>query len=208
MFLKDMCLGEFAREVASPSPAPGGGSVAAYAGVQGYALVAMVCRLTIGRDKFSSVEKELEVLLEQAEVRLERLLCLVDEDTQGFNIVMEALKSPRNTEAEKLRRSEALEKATLEAAQIPLETAQLCLVGLGEIPDLLLKANSNALSDMGVAGMMFRAGLEGALFNVEINASALKSLEKGKTLKARVQRMREEGQNLMGQIQAYLSEHL
>ncbi|WP_206811697.1 cyclodeaminase/cyclohydrolase family protein [Paradesulfitobacterium ferrireducens] len=175
MNLVDLTLEGFTEEVASSSPAPGGGSVAAYAGSQGYALVAMVCRLTIGREKFAAVEGEMRELLDIAEDKGERLLSLVDEDTQGFKAVMDALSLPKSTDEEKAKRREAMEKATFKAAEIPLQTAKLCLEGLREVPKLLDGANPNALSDMGVAALMFKAGLDGALYNVRINAISLKT---------------------------------
>lgn len=205
MLLKEMSIEGFSKEVASSSPAPGGGSVAALAGAQGFALVTMVCRLTIGREKFHAIEEELTVHLTQAEMRMARLLDLVDEDTQGFNAVMKALALPKMTEEEKTIRRGALEQATITAAQIPLETAQLCLEGLRKLPEFIVKANPNALSDMGVAGAMFKAGLDGALYNVEINAKALRPGEKQNELLQTSARLREESNTLMGQIQVQMA---
>jgi len=200
--LRDMSLGEFLQEVASFSPAPGGGSVAAYAGAQGYALVAMVCRLTLGREKFFAVQDEIKSLLEVAVAKRERLLALVQEDTQGFFVVMEALGLPKKSDDEKVLRREALEKATIEAAEIPLQTAKECLAGLREMPGLLTKGNPNALSDMGVAALMFKSGLEGALYNVQINALGLKSFATKEALLTECQAIRGEGNRLFEECQA------
>ncbi|EGW37179.1 cyclodeaminase/cyclohydrolase family protein [Desulfosporosinus sp. OT] len=208
MDLKDMSLGEFAQEVASTSPAPGGGSVAAYAGAQGYALVAMVCRLTLGREKFFAVQDKIKSLLEVAVAKQELLLTLVDEDTQGFNIVMEALSLPKNSDEEKLIRREAIEKATFKAAEIPLQTAKKCLAGLCEMPNLLTIGNPNALSDMGVAALMFKSGLEGALYNVQINALGLKEPKTKEALLAESHTLREEGNRLFEECQASLMSRL
>lgn len=201
MNLRDLSLNNFVQEVASSSPAPGGGSVAAYAGAQGYALVAMVCRLTLGRDKFSSVQEEMGSLLEVSVVKQEQLLILVQEDTQGFKVVMEALGLPKNSDEEKVLRREALEQATIKAAEIPLQTAKACLEGLRELPGLLTKGNPNALSDMGVAALMFKSGLEGALYNVQINALGIKSLQTNENLLAECTAIREEGNKLFEEIQ-------
>ncbi|WP_243450379.1 cyclodeaminase/cyclohydrolase family protein [Desulfosporosinus sp. Sb-LF] len=206
--LRDLSLSEFAREVASSSPAPGGGSVAAYAGAQGYALVAMVCRLTIGREKFAAVQDEMRSLMDMAVARQELLLALVDEDTHGFKVVMEALGLPKNTEDEKMLRREALEVATIKAAEIPLRTAKECLAGLREIPSLLAKGNPNALSDMGVAALMFKSGLEGALYNVQINALGLKSIETKEDLLVECQVIRSEGNRLFEECQGTVLERL
>lgn len=206
--LKDMSLSEFVQEVASISPAPGGGSVAAYAGAQGYALMAMVCRLTLGREKFFAVQDKIKSLLDIAVVKQKLLLTLVDEDTQGFKVVMEALGLPKSNEEEKKRRTEALEKATLKAAEIPGQTARECLAGLREMPNLLTIANPNALSDMGVAALMFKSGLEGALYNVQINALGLKSLPANEELMAECQTLRGEGNQLFEECQSSLISRL
>lgn len=208
MNLRDLSLNEFVQEVASSSPAPGGGSVAAYAGAQGYALVAMVCRLTLGREKFFSVQEEMKSLLEVAVARQEQLLTLVQEDTEGFKVVMEALGLPKISDEEKMLRREALEKATIKAAEIPLQTAKACLAGLCEIPGLLMKGNPNALSDMGVAALMFKSGLEGALYNVQINALGLKSLQMKEDLMAKCNALREEGNRCFTESQGGVLEQL
>ncbi len=208
MNLRDLSLNDFVQEVASSSPAPGGGSVAAYAGAQGYALVAMVCRLTLGREKFFPVQEEMRSLLEVAVARREELLILVQEDTEGFKVVMDALELPKNSDEEKRLRREALEQATIKAAEIPLKTAKVCLTGLSEISGLLTKANPNALSDMGVAALMFKAGLEGALYNIQINALGLKSLQTKEDLMMQCQALREESNKLFEESQSMLLERL
>lgn len=208
MNLRDLSLNEFVQEVASSSPAPGGGSIAAYAGAQGYALVAMVCRLTLGREKFSAVQDEMKSLLEVALRKQEQLVGLVDEDTQGFKVVMEALGLPKKSDDEKMLRREALEKATIKAAEIPLQTARECLAGLREMPGLLKSGNPNALSDMGVAALMFKSGLEGAFYNVQINALGLKSLQTKEDLLTECQAIREEGNRLFGESQGMVIEWL
>ena len=204
MPLVDLSLKGFADDVASSLPAPGGGSVAAYAGSQGYALIAMVCRLTVGRQKYRAAEEELTSLMLTAENKKESLLALVDEDAQGFYGVMDALGLPKGTEEEKTARREALEAATIQAAEIPLKTARLCLEGLREIPNLLEKGNPNALSDMGVAALMLESGLEGALYNIQINAQGLKTQDIAQQLRATSTHLREEGKNLTVKIREWV----
>jgi len=200
MSLVNRSLKGFVDDVASSSPAPGGGSVAAYAGSQGYALIAMVCRLTIGREKYRTVEEELTLLMLTAETQKESLLALVDEDTKGFCGVMEAFRLPKGTEEEKRARREALEAATIQAAEIPLKTARLCLEGLRILPNLIEKANPNALSDMGVATLMLGSGLDGALYNILINVQGLKTQEVAQQLRAISTHLREEGKDLTVKI--------
>jgi len=202
--LVDLSLKGFADDVASASPAPGGGSVAAYAGSQGYALIAMVCRLTVGREKYRAAEEELTSLMLKAENKKESLLALVDEDAQGFYGVMEALGLPKGTEEEKTVRREALEAATIQAAEVPLKTARLCLEGLREIPNLLEKGNPNALSDMGVAALMLESGLEGALYNIQINVQGLKTQAIAQELRVTSTHLREEGKNITCKIREWV----
>ena len=204
MSLVDLSLKGFVDEVASSSPAPGGGSVAAYAGSQGFALIAMVCRLTVGREKYRAVEEELMSLMLTAENKKEALLALVEEDTQGFYGVMEALGLPKGTEEEKTVRREALEVATIQAAEIPLKTARLCLEGLREMPNLLEKGNPNALSDMGVAALMLESGLEGAIYNIQINVHGLKTQNLAQQLRATATQLREEGENITAKIREWV----
>lgn len=204
MPLVDLSLKGFADDVASASPAPGGGSVAAYAGSQGYALIAMVCRLTVGREKYRAAEEELTSLMLKAENKKESLLALVDEDAQGFYGVMEALGLPKGTEEEKTVRREALEAATIQAAEVPLKTARLCLEGLREIPNLLEKGNPNALSDMGVAALMLESGLEGALYNIQINVQGLKTQAIAQELRVTSTHLREEGKNITCKIREWV----
>lgn len=194
--LVDLSAQGFVEEVASSSPAPGGGSVAALAGAQGFALIAMVARLTLGREKFAAVEPDMKQMLTKAEAKYRRLLELVDEDTEGFKLVMAALALPKESEEEKTFRRGEMERATLKAAEIPLETARLCSEGLRWLPELLAKGNPNALSDMGVAALSLKTGLEGALYNVQINALGLKEAEKKQELLQTCKGMRAEGNQL------------
>ena len=105
-------------------------------------------------------------------------------------------------------RREALEKATIKAAEIPLQTAKECLAGLREMPSLLIIGNPNALSDMGVGALMFKSGLEGALYNVQINALGLKSLKTKEALLAECQAIRDEGNRLFEECQGSLMSRL
>lgn len=201
-------LKDFAQEVASSSPAPGGGSVAAYAGAQGFALIAMVCGLTLGREKFSSVQNEVQALKVRSEEKLSRLLALVDQDTDGFNAVMTSFALPKSTEIEQELRRAQIEQAMLTAARVPLETAHYCLEGLQEIPGLLINGNPNAISDIGVAALMLRTGLEGALYNVEVNAQGLKDEKNQRDLFVKCTNLRSEGNELAGATSRVMEERL
>jgi glutamate formiminotransferase/formiminotetrahydrofolate cyclodeaminase len=164
----------FLDEVASDSPAPGGGSVSALLGALGSALSGMVCRLTIGRKKFAAVSEELTRVLRDAERLREELTLLIAEDAAAFSNVMAASRLPRGTEQERERRSAAVEEATREAASVPLKVMRLSLRGLGLAQVVAEKGNPNSASDAGVSALALRAAAQGAHLNVLIN---LRSIE-------------------------------
>lgn len=171
--LMDLSCSAFLDELGSASPAPGGGSVAALAGALAAALVEMVANLSIGKVPEEEAA-EMEVTLRHAVALKYRLSQFVDDDTEVFNGVMAAYKMAKATEEEKQERSRAIQKALQEAALLPLTVAESCLKIMELTKRVVTKGNPNALSDGGVALLMACAGLEGAVFNVEINLAAIK----------------------------------
>jgi glutamate formiminotransferase/formiminotetrahydrofolate cyclodeaminase len=169
-------LGGFLDRVAAPTPTPGGGTVAAVTGALASALATMVANLTIGRKKYAASESAMVDLKREAETLRRQLLELGRADSEAFEAVLSARRRPQGTPEEIRGRAEALRKAELAACRVPLETAAAALkvLGLAEIAAKL--GNVNAASDAGVAGLLARAAVEGALLNVQIN---LKSLEPG-----------------------------
>jgi formiminotetrahydrofolate cyclodeaminase len=166
-------LNSFLEELASSSPAPGGGSVAALAGALGAALTSMVCQLTIGKKKYGEVEAEMKGILAQAEALRTRFTSLVDEDTAAFNKVMEAYGLPKDSEAQKALRTAAIREATKEATQVPLEVMKHCIDGLALAGNVAAKGNVNSVSDAGVGALMLHAACESAALNVRINLKGL-----------------------------------
>ncbi|GAI93060.1 unnamed protein product, partial [marine sediment metagenome] len=124
--LVSMKIGGFLSELASDSPAPGGGSVAALAGSLGAALSSMVCNLTIGKEKYADVQQEIKDTLKKSEQLRKELIKLIDKDTEAFNDVMKAFKMPKETEEQKEKRKQAIQKGYKTAAKVPLETAKAC----------------------------------------------------------------------------------
>lgn len=164
---------EILDEVSSASPAPGGGSVSALAGANGAALVAMVCRLTLGKKKYEHVAAEVENLLARAGELQNRLAKLAGDDSQAFEQVMAAVKMPKETPEQIEARNNALQAAYRHATTIPLETARACAEGMVLAETAARIGNTNALSDAGVASLMFEAGAQGARLNVLINLGGL-----------------------------------
>ncbi len=172
----------FADETARESPAPGGGSVAAYMGALGAALGTMVANLSAHKpgwddrwDEFSR-QADLGIALE------EELLKLVDEDTEAFNRIMAAFGMPKGSEEEKQLRSDAIQQATLFAAEVPLETMRTASKVFPLCLSMAETGNPNSVSDAGVGALVARAAVMGAGLNVKINASSLKDEAKAKEL--------------------------
>jgi glutamate formiminotransferase/formiminotetrahydrofolate cyclodeaminase len=169
-------LGSFMDAVAGPTPTPGGGTVAAVAGAIATALATMVANLTIGKKKYAASEEALRALKVDAERLRTSLLALARTDSDAFEAVLKARRLPQGTPAELAERDKALGAAELQAARVPLATAEACLEVLGLAGTAARLGNVNAVTDAGVAGWLARAGAEGALLNVQIN---LKSLPEG-----------------------------
>lgn len=172
--LKDMTIAQFGEVLASNSPAPGGGSVAALSGMLGANLVSMVCRLTIGKQGYEAHSDEVSEVLQQSEALSQSLLRRIDLDTEAFNEVMAAFKLPKADDEQKAARTAAIQGGYKSAIQSPLGIARECVAVLQLASRLLGKSNTNALSDLGVAGQQAHAGLEGALMNVKINLPSIK----------------------------------
>ena len=172
--LAGMSVAAFARETASESPAPGGGSVSAAMGAFGAALAAMVANLSAHKRGWDDRWEEFSAVAEKGQALLDELLALIDEDTAAFNRIMDALGMPKGTEAEKTARADAMEAATLCAAMVPLRTMEAALKALPLALEMAEKGNPASASDAGVAALAARAAIRGAHLNVRINAAGLK----------------------------------
>ena len=174
----DLTLKDFIADLASDSPAPGGGSVAALAASLGSALTSMVFNLTVGKKRFNEYSDEIKIKiraeLKQSEDAKDEFLRLIDKDTEAFMTLMYSLKLSKESEEEKNIRSLKIKEGLIGALEVPLEMA----VKAYEIYDIILIAckygNKNAISDAGVAALMIQAGIEAALLNVRINLSSIK----------------------------------
>jgi formiminotetrahydrofolate cyclodeaminase len=170
-------ISSFLDELASSSPAPGGGSVAALAGALGAALTSMVCNLTIGKKKYGEFEDEMKKTLSQSEDLRMQFMTLVETDTAAFNKVMEAYALPKESEAQKTLRSAAIRAATKEATIVPLEVMRHCIDALALAQNVAAKGNVNSVSDAGVSALMLHAACESAALNVRINLNGLDDSE-------------------------------
>jgi formiminotetrahydrofolate cyclodeaminase len=164
----------FLDELASSSPAPGGGSVAALAGAMGAALSSMVCNLTKGKQGYETVQDEIHEILKKSERLREDLTELIDRDTEAFNEVMTALKMPKDTEEQKAQRKIVIQTAFKHAAEVPLETARKSLQVLDVAYIVAQKGNTNSISDAAVSALMAQSAAQAAILNVRINLGSIK----------------------------------
>jgi glutamate formiminotransferase/formiminotetrahydrofolate cyclodeaminase len=199
--LMAMTARAFVDEVSSESPAPGGGSVAALAGSLAAALAAMVANLTVGKKGYEASWEPMSDLAVQAQDVKARLAKAVDEDTQAFNAVMEAMKLPKGSADEKAARDRAIQEGNKQAAKVPLETAKACLQAL-RLAGQAVSGNRNSASDAGVAALMAAAGLHGAALNVLINLGAIQDAAFVASMKAEVASLRAEADQLRDQVVA------
>ncbi|MDE7402415.1 MAG: glutamate formimidoyltransferase [Muribaculaceae bacterium] len=172
--LVDMSCREFADETASESPAPGGGSIAAYMGALGAALGTMVANLSAHKAGWDDRWEEFSNAAVRGRELIDRLLHLVDEDTKAFNKIMAVFGMPKGTPEEKAARSAALEEATLYATEVPLRTMKAAYEVFDLVEVMAKNGNPASVSDAGVGALAARAAVLGAQLNVKINAAGLK----------------------------------
>lgn len=180
--LIDLNLSDFADLTASEAPAPGGGSIAAYAGTLGVGLATMVANLSSHKRGWDDRWKFFSDWAEKGENYKQSLLQLVDEDTKAFNKIMDAFRLPKNTDAEKKQRQEAIEKATLYATEVPLTVMKTAYQSLEVMEEMAKEGLPASISDVAVGALSARTAVHGAYYNVLINASGLKDKEKGQKL--------------------------
>ena len=169
--LVSMKLAEFADETASESPAPGGGSIAAYLGSLGASLATMVANLSSHKKGWDERWEEFSDWAEKGQVYKDELLKLVDADTKAFNKIMEAMQLPKATDEEKSTRKQAMDDATKLAIEIPFKVMQTALASMDVIKAMAQTGNPNSVSDAGVAALCARSAVMGAFMNVRINAA-------------------------------------
>ncbi|HEX3927918.1 MAG TPA: glutamate formimidoyltransferase [Gemmatimonadales bacterium] len=168
-----MTLQEFASETSSESPAPGGGSIAAYVGALGAALGAMVANLSSHKRGWDQRWEEFSDHAERGQEYATELLSLVDEDTRAFMRVMASFGLPKSTEAEKTSRRAAIQAATQGATEVPLRVMEVALASMSVIRTMAESGQESSVSDAGVGALCARSAVMGAYLNVKINAAQL-----------------------------------
>ena len=165
---------DFVAATASKEPTPGGGAIAALTGATGAALAEMVANLTFGKKGYEEVQSEMEELQTKAEAIRNRMLELSQADADVFNIFMNALGLPKNTDEEKVARTAAIQQAYKDAAMVPFEIGELAyrIFELAELASS--KGNQNLITDGIIAAINARAAVKAAFLNVRINLSGIK----------------------------------
>jgi formiminotetrahydrofolate cyclodeaminase len=183
----DGTIKAFLDKLATSSPEPGGGSVAAMTGALGAGLVSMVASLTVGKQKYADVQTEIQSLLAASEQVRTDLQVLVQRDTEVYGAVAEAMKLPRDTEQQKAERDATMQVALKEAAKVPLTIAEQSL----KVAELSLTGaeigNVNAVSDAGVAVLLADAAAQSAALNVKINVGWIEDQEFNRSTWQRVE---------------------
>jgi glutamate formiminotransferase/formiminotetrahydrofolate cyclodeaminase len=195
----------FIEELAAPTPTPGGGSAAAYAGAMGAGLVAMVAGLTIGKKKYAAVEAEMQAIRVMAEKLRKELTQSVDDDASSFEVLMATFKLPKETDEQKAARNTVVIQATLNAAHIPLHVAE----DVVKVMELALKCakdgNVNAISDSMSGFAMSRAALTAAGYNVRININSLEDRSVGEKMLKELDDLEQEADKLEKEIRKIMA---
>ena len=191
---------DFAKETASESPAPGGGSVSACMGAFGAALATMVANLSAHKRGWDERWKEFSDVAEKGQAIMKELIDLVDEDTAAFNRIMDVFAMPKGTPEEKAARDKAMEEATLYAASVPLKTMEASLKALPLALEMAEKGNPASASDAGVAALAATASIRGAALNVRINAAGLTDKAPAEPLLKRAEAIIAEAEKLQDKV--------
>ena len=184
-------IATFFDQVAAAAPTPGGGTVAAFTGALATCLATMVANLTVGKKRYAAHQDAMRAIQREAEALRGSLMGLARRDSEAFEAVLRARRLPESTPAEQGARAEALAAAGIEAARVPLQTAEACLAVVELAGRAASLGNVNAVTDAGVAGLIARAAAEGALLNVEINLKSLSASADKDDVERGLKRLRE-----------------
>lgn len=208
MPLASMTVKDFADELSSNSPAPGGGSVAALSGALSAALSSMVAALTHNKKSYEIVRDEMEKVGIAAQSNMRSQIEAIDRDTDAFNQVMACFGMPKATEEEKKARAHAIEEATKGATMVPLGVLEKTITSLDLALKVAEKGNKNSLSDAGVAGLTGYTAAMGAYYNVLINLGGINDAEWVKKTKATADNLVQKAKELAATIERIVFEKL
>jgi len=202
----DQALGSFADLVAAGTPAPGGGSVAAYCGMMAAALGRMVCNLTIGKPKFADREPRLKEVLDELEGLGGRLRELIAEDAASFEAVLAAYRLPKETDEEKTARADSIQAAIGVAVDVPLETAVRSFEVLKLLREIADIGNPNAISDVAVGSQLAEVAIKGAGYNVTANLGTMSDADKASAADDRMKVLVADAHALAAEVESKAAE--
>jgi formiminotetrahydrofolate cyclodeaminase len=197
-------IGNFTELVSAGTPAPGGGSVAAYCGVLAASLGQMVCNLTIGKQKYAEAEPRLRAVRSELEGLGARLRELIAEDAASFEAVLRAYRLPKDSDEQKAERAAQIQIALQGAVDVPVETAQRgfdILRLLGELADI---GNPNALSDVAVGARLAQVAIRGASYNISVNLDSISDRVAADTTREQMKGMIDQSKTIAEQVEAKL----
>ena len=177
MELHNASVLDFIRDLGSSAPAPGGGSVAAMNGAMAAALIEMVANLTIGNAKYESVHEEMKGIQKQVSQIKEEFVNYINQDSAAFMELMGAFKLPKETEVEKTFRKTEIQRTTKQAALVPYEIGKLAHTLLPMAETVIVKGNTNAITDGMIAAINASSAIKSAFLNVKINLGSIQDME-------------------------------
>lgn len=185
-------LQTYLDDLASSRSTPGGGSAAAVSGAMAAALACMVCRLTLGREKYANVQQEIVSLLEEAEEQRQHFQQLMTDDIAAYEQLSLSLKLPRETDEQRQERIDAIQRGLIQAAQVPLEVTERA-VAIAKVCERVAEiGNVNVLSDIAAASMLAASAGTAAAWMVRVNLKSLKDIEQLALLSERLSKALEE----------------
>jgi formiminotetrahydrofolate cyclodeaminase len=192
MNLQDLTLKQFLEKTANNEPVPGGGSISALHGAVAAALTEMLANITIGKKNYSAVEETMKLNATKASALRTKFLTDIDRDAEAYNLVFQAFRLPKDTDEQKVLRSEKIQEATKVAALVPMEVAERAFELLDLISETTRKGSKNAITDGCVAMMTCRTAVLGALLNVRINLASIRDERFVKELSEKCNRIEKE----------------
>lgn len=198
----------YLNEVASKSPVPGGGSVAALTGALGITLLSKVINFTIGKDRYREVEQEMTKTLNSCKLLCNNFTRLCSEDARAYEGLSVAFKMPKGTGIERQERQKKIQEALREATAVPLEICNYAHRAIKLCLPVARKGNINLITDVACAGVMLKCAFQSALLNVEINLKSIKDdkfiLEIRRVLEPMEEEVSAIARELTGEVEKYL----
>lgn len=187
MLLVDNSVTAFISETSSSSPAPGGGSISALSGASAAALLEMVSNLTLSKEKYADVFKDMEEIKKECEDARIFFIDMIDKDSDSFNAIMSCFKLPKDTDEQKQFRSAKIQEGYKKAVEVPLGVGKRAysIMKLGKLA--IEKGNPNSITDAAVAVMQAKTAVLGAFYNVKINLGSIKDMDFVQKVQAEVE---------------------